>query len=132
MKLFRNLLKGLSLTSALFVVQACYGTPQSSMLFEGGVAPMYFSLVDNKTNEPVEGIVVYGNPQALKYNYTDSLTKVGVTGVDGKCHVELSYLRNQEGPFLTFKDPAGKYNTKDTTLADLRERDILIKLDPRQ
>ena len=28
MKWFRNILKGLSLTGALFVFQACYGTPQ--------------------------------------------------------------------------------------------------------
>ncbi len=27
-KWFRNLLKGISLTGALFVFQACYGTPQ--------------------------------------------------------------------------------------------------------
>jgi len=27
MKWFRNILKGLSLTSALFVFQACYGSP---------------------------------------------------------------------------------------------------------
>ena len=29
MKVIRKLLKGLSLTSALFVFQACYGTPQT-------------------------------------------------------------------------------------------------------
>lgn len=28
-KWFRNILKGISLTGALFVFQACYGTPQA-------------------------------------------------------------------------------------------------------
>lgn len=29
MKIIRKLMKGLSLTSALFIFQACYGTPQT-------------------------------------------------------------------------------------------------------
>ena len=29
-KIIRNILKGMSLTAALFVFQACYGTPQAS------------------------------------------------------------------------------------------------------
>ena len=33
-KWFRNLLKGISLTGALFVFQACYGTPQPPELEE--------------------------------------------------------------------------------------------------
>ncbi|MBP5316875.1 MAG: hypothetical protein J6Y83_04135 [Bacteroidales bacterium] len=129
MKLLRNFLKGLSLTTALFVVQACYGTPQSALMSEGGVAPMYFSLVSDDTGEPLEGIVIYGNPQKLDYNYTSPLPQLGITGADGKCRVDISYIKNMEGPFLTFKDPDGKYATKDTTLADLREREIIIKLE---
>ena len=125
MKLFRNLLKGLSLTSALFVVQACYGTPQPSMFGEGGEAPMSFSLVANDTGEPLEGISIIGNRVDGENQY-----QLGVTGADGKCQTVSPYMRNIEGPNLKFEDPEGKYSAKDTTLTDLREREILIKLDP--
>ena len=125
MKLFRNLLKGLSLTSALFVVQACYGTPQPSMFGEGGEAPMSFSLVANDTGEPLEGISIIGNRVDGENQY-----QLGVTGADGKCQTVIPYMRNIEGPNLKFEDPEGKYSATDTTLTDLREREILIKLDP--
>jgi hypothetical protein len=126
MKLFRNLLKGLSLTSALFVVQACYGTPQPSMFGEGGEAPMSFTLVANDTGEPIEGIVISGKRVEGYDGY-----ELGTTGADGKCQVTIPYMRNIEGPFLKFEDPEGKYSAKDTTLTDLREREILVRLDPK-
>ena len=126
MKWFRNLLKGLSLTTALFVVQACYGTPQGSWFGERGVAPMTFSLVADDTGAPIEGIVVKG-VATVEFD-SDAAAELGVTGVDGKCDVAIPYLRDYEGPFLTFEDPTGNYAAKDTTLADLREREIVIKL----
>lgn len=125
MKLFRNLLKGLSLTSALFVVQACYGTPQPSMFGEGGEAPMSFSLVAEDTGEPLEGIVISANRVEGQDKY-----ELGVTGADGKCQVAIPYMRNIEGPNLKFEDPEGQYSVKDTTLTDLREREILVRLNP--
>lgn len=125
MKLFRNILKGLSLTSALFIVQACYGTPQPSMYGEGGEAPMSFSLVSTTTGEPLEGIVISGKRVEGQNKY-----ELGVTGPDGKCHTVIPYMRNLEGPFLQFEDPEGKYSAKDTVIADLREREIIVKLDP--
>ena len=88
MKWLHNLLKGVSLTGALFVFQACYGIKQGP-LYEDGVAPMNFRMV----------------------------------------HVEIPYVRNEKGPFLTFEDPQGFFQPKDTTLADLRERDIIVKLE---
>ena len=126
MKLFRNLLKGISLTSALFVVQACYGTPQPSMFGEGGEAPMSFTLVANDTGEPIEGIVISGQRVESYDGY-----ELGTTGADGKCQVTIPYMRNIEGPFLKFEDPEGKYSAKDTILTDLREREILVRLDPK-
>lgn len=122
MKWLHNLLKGASLTGALFVFQACYGIPQSPLYDDGGVAPMDFSLVSHKTGEPLAGIQVkvkdYG-PQGF----------LGTTGDDGRCHVEIPYRRNHQGPYLTFEDPNGQYIAKDTSLVDLREREIVVKLD---
>lgn len=125
MKWLHNLLKGASLTGALFVFQACYGMPQSPLFDEWGEAPMTFSLVDHTTGTPLEGIRVtvqdWGTPREL-----------GVTDADGRCKVDIPYIRNQAGPNLTFEDPQGLYAAKDTSLADLRERTIVVKLDAAQ
>lgn len=123
MKCLHNLLKGLSLTGALFAFQACYGMPGPPLYEEGGEAPMSFSLVSRATGEPLEGIRVLGGT----YGYKNEL---GVTGPDGKCQVMIPYQRNLSGPYLSFEDPEGKFAVKDTSLADLREREIVIKLHP--
>ena len=62
----RKLIGGLSFTTALFVFQACYGTPQdfgADVFIEGLVK-------SKKTGEPIKGIKVSvaDNPQ---YQYTD-------------------------------------------------------------
>ena len=129
MKFLHNLLKGVSLTGALFVFQACYGIPQSPLYGDGGLAPMSFSLVSKTTGEPLEGIQVKGG--TYKSDFKDD-EPLGVTGADGRCRVEIPYARNLEGPYLRFEDPEGRFVIKDTTLADLRDRDIVIKLDAVQ
>ena len=127
MKWLHNLLKGASLTGALFVFQACYGIPQAPIYEENGVAPMTFTLLSRTTGEPLQGIRISG--EAQNYGYAQEL---GITGADGRCRVEIPYVRNMEGPFLYFEDPQGQYIVKDTTLADLRDREIIIKLDSAQ
>ena len=126
MKILHNILKGVSLTGALFVFQACYGTPQHEFETEGGLAPMSFSLVSRTTGKPLQGIRVLGNSG---YGADQEL---GVTDATGHCRVEIPYIRNLEGPFLHFEDPEGQFAAKDTTLADLRDRDIVIKLESAQ
>ena len=129
MKILHNLLKGASLAGALFVFQACYGMPQDELYREGGLAPMSFSLVSRATGEPIEGIQVKGGSWKGDMDGEDAL---GITGADGRCRVEIPYLRHVEGPYLRFVDPSGQFAAKDTTLADLRDRDIVIKLDSVQ
>ena len=127
MKWLHNLLKGASLTTALFIFQACYGIPQPPLYAEGGDAPMTFSLVSRATGEPLKGIKVKGRASE-GYGYSE----LGMTGEDGRCSVLIPYFRNQEGPFLHFEDPEGRVAAKDTTLADLREREILIQMVPQE
>ena len=129
MKFLHTFLKGASLTGALFVFQACYGMPQDDMYREGGLAPMSFSLVSRTTGEPIEGVRVKGGTMKRDMDREDVL---GTTGADGRCRVEIPYFRNVEGPYLRFEDPNGQFAAKDTTLADLRDRDIVIKLDAIQ
>ena len=125
MKWLHNLLRGFSLTGALFVFQACYGIPEPPLYEEGGEAPMTFTLVSHSTGAPLAGI-------DIKYNSTngdDIIYKIGATDADGKCQVKIPYRRNLEGPFIRFEDPEGQYIAKDTVLIDLRERNITVKLD---
>ena len=122
-----NLLKGASLTTALFIFQACYGVPQPALYEDYGEAAMSFSLMSKSTGEPLEGIVISGSVRSGKY-----YQELGVTGPDGRCSVNIPYIRNAQGPFLEFEDPAGNYMPKDTSLADLREREIVIRMTPKQ
>ena len=127
MKWLHNLMKGASLTGALFVFQACYGIPQAPIYEENGLAPMTFTLLSRTTGEPLQGIRISG--EAQNFGYAQEL---GITDADGHCRVEIPYVRNLEGPFLYFEDPQGQYIGKDTTLVDLRDREIVIKLDSAQ
>ena len=126
MKWLHNLLKGASLTGALFVFQACYGIPEPPLYEEGGEAPMTFSLVSNSDGTPLEGIRV-SSRESDRYSQS---WEIGVTDAEGKCRVMIPYRRNLEGPFLVFEDPQGQYDAKDTTLVDLRDREIVVKLTP--
>lgn len=118
MKILHQLLKGISLTGALFVFQACYGMPQPPFKEEGR-APMSFTLVSHADGKPLAGVSIYAYPHE----------RIGVTGENGKCQVEIPYNRDN-GSYLEFQAPGEQFAIKDTTLTDLRERDILIKLDP--
>jgi len=129
MKILHNLLKGVSLTGALFVFQACYGMPNAPLYDERGLAPMSFSVVSQATGAPVEGIRILSSVSTF-HEYIQP-SELGVTGADGKCKVNIPYSRNVDGPFLRFEDSDGHYVVKDTTLADLREREIVIRLNPR-
>ncbi len=63
----KNLLKGFCLTSAAFVFQACYGTPQDfgyDLLIEGKV-------ISKNTGLPVEGIKV-SVANEIQYAFSDS------------------------------------------------------------
>lgn len=124
MKWLHHLLKGASLSTALFVFQACYGVPQP-LYDEDGMAPMHFSCISSETGAPLEGIQVRG-----KEWKDGDYRLLGVTDAEGKCKVEIPYLRNRPGPYLHFEDAAGHHIAKDTTLADLRDRDIVIKMIP--
>lgn len=128
MKFLRKILKGVSLTGAIFVFQACYGTRMPMPLYEeGGEAPMRFSLVSKADGSPLEGIRILG----VAAQYTDAKPlELGITGADGRCTVKIPYGRNRKGPYVTFEDPDGQFLKKDTLLTDLREREIEVKLVP--
>ena len=91
--------------------------------------PMTFSLVSRTTGEPLEGIRIKGGTWKQDMDREDVL---GITDANGRCRVGIPYYRNQEGPYIRFEDPQGAFVVKDTTLADLRDREIVVKLDSVQ
>ena len=85
---------------------------------------MSFTLLSGSTGEPLEGIQIKSKETA-NGSFGDAL---GVTDEDGSCQVSLLYMRNEEGPFIRFEDPEGRYQLKDTVLFDLRERNVVVSL----
>lgn len=120
MKWLRNILKGATLSTALFIFQACYGVPQSE-LYETGYAPMTFVLESASDGQPLEGIRIIAN----MYRFND---QIGVTDASGRCKVDIPFKRDLANTLLTFEDPDGNYMAKDTVLEDYRERDVIVKL----
>jgi hypothetical protein len=111
---FRNLAGGLSFTSALFVFQACYGTPQDFMpdlLIEGQVKSKSSGL-------PIEGIKV-SVPDNMQHETTDA---------EGKFSFYTLFLENLK---LRFEDidstQNGLYLDMDTTLTGITE-DIFLEV----
>jgi hypothetical protein len=107
--LIRKIVGGLSLTSALFVFQACYGTPQDfglDLLIEGQVKSKTSGL-------PIKGIKV-SVAENMQYELTDE---------EGAFSF---YTEMLEGLTLQFQDidsaQNGLYIEKDTVLTDLREK----------
>nr|WP_319573144.1 hypothetical protein [uncultured Draconibacterium sp.] len=113
----RKIVGGLSLTSAMFIFQACYGTPQDfglDLLIEGQVKA-------NTSGLPIKGIKV-SVADNMQYELTDENGKFSF------------YTEMLEGLKLQFQDidsnQNGLYVDKDTVLADLSENvylDIVLE-----
>jgi hypothetical protein len=109
MNLIRKLIGGLSFTTALFVFQACYGTPQDL----GADVYIHGLVKSKKTGQPIKGIKVSvaDNPQ---YQYTSE---------DGSFSF---YTESAESCKIMFQDidsnQNGAFFDKDTTLTNLTEQ----------
>ena len=116
MKWLRNLLKGASLTTALFVFEACYGPPQR--LRE---TPMEFLVVSAEDEEPLKEIEVsYKEDDAFDWNLC------GYTGEDGKFYTIVPRY-NGSLPRFRFQDSENVFAQKDTVLKTW-DHVILVKL----
>ena len=110
--LIRKIVGGLSLTSAMFVFQACYGTPQdfeNDLLVEGIVKSEASGL-------PIKGIKV-SVANSMQYVTTDDEGRFGL------------YSEMDEGLTLLFRDidssENGLYMDKDTVLNNVSENIFL-------
>jgi hypothetical protein len=114
--LIRKLIGGLSFTTALFVFQACYGTPQDI-----GLDVFIQGLVKSKkTGVPIKGIKVsiVNNPQ---YLYTDEDGRFSLyTEIADTCKIKFEDTDSIQN---------GAFNDKDTILTNLQGQvylDILL------
>jgi len=116
-KWIRKIMGGLSLTSALFIFQACYGTPQDfglDLLIEGKVKSKASGL-------PIKGIKV-SVVENLQYETTD----------ENGCF--SLYTEMLESITVQFEDvdseQNGQYLSRDTVLTALSDKvylDIILK-----
>lgn len=115
----RRIVGGLSFTSALFVFQACYGTPQDI-----GMDVHIEGLVKSKTSGlPIEGIKV-SVEDYMAYDLTNN---------EGRFEFYSEIMDNMK---IMFKDidstQNGLYLNKDTVLTDIKEHVFLeINLDEK-
>lgn len=108
-KIIRKILGGLSLTSAVFIFQACYGTPQDisldDSLLEGQVK-------SKTTGSPIKGIKVSIDDN-LQYQITDQAGRFSF------------YVQKQEKMKIKFQDidleQDGSYLAKDTIVNGYRD-----------
>ena len=107
--IIRKIIGGLSLTSAMFVFQACYGTPQDfglDLLIEGQIKSKASGL-------PIKGIKV-SVADNMQYETTDE---------EGKFSF---YTEMLEGLTLQFQDidstQNGVFTARDTVITDLSEK----------
>lgn len=119
MKWLHNLLKGLSLTTALFIFQACYGTPE--WLHD---ANLQFKVVAADTGEPLKDVYVSSRVQAA-----DNLNWIlcGRTNEAGEAHVFFETVEGQD-PQFRFEMLDSDYMVKDTVIVDTKYRTVEIHL----
>ena len=103
-KWVRKIIGGLSFTTALFVFQACYGTPQdfgADLYLEGEVK-------SKTTGLPIKGINV-GVPEAMQNVITDESGKFGF------------YTNSSQNIRIVFEDTDalenGSFKSKDTIVS---------------
>lgn len=113
----RKIIGGLSLTSAMFIFQACYGTPQDFGLD---------LLVEGQVKSKTSGLPIKG----IKVSVADNM-QYEITNEEGKFSF---YTEMIEGLTLQFQDvdsiQNGLYVDKDTVLNEISEKvymDILLE-----
>ena len=132
MGFFRNFLKGASLTTALFIFQACYGTGPDWP----GESSVFFKVVSATDGAPIKDVGIYtriynsGNQNWNLCGYTDAsgMSRVMVLRDAGGVEKVVEGVVSGQTPEFRFADENGMYAIKDTVITDLYKGNIEIKL----
>lgn len=121
MKWIRKTLKGLSLTAAMFVFQACYGTMDDYYDYR-----VTFRVVDAQTGDPIQGIQLW----MTDVRYADSTDYEGTRTLqeytDGNGMVSVWVGPNLER--FSFVDNDSRYTAFDTIFRPDGDNTIDIRL----
>ena len=112
MKILHNVLKGVSLTAAMFVFQACYGTPHQG-LYEG--ESVLFKVVSEE-GEPLDDIKVMSQTESGMDSVEFDWQLCGFTDESGEIYADIESLA--EGTRFRFSDSGAEYALKDTLITD--------------
>lgn len=113
-KWLRGLMKASALTTVMFIMQACYGTPNAYEYEMNGV------VVDKTTGLPIKDIEYQIDGQIR--GYTDE------TG-----HFEIfAYDKFPTDHQISFIDTVGRYHSFDTLIQDFYSDDLKIRLESNQ
>ena len=117
MKALHNILKGMSLTTALFVFQSCYGMPQGARndLFEATL-----KLEDNRGNA-IDGVRV-----SVRNDWTSGWVEQAMSDDAGNADILIPY--DSGNAFVDIRLEAEGYSPKDTTITDMAGGEIRIVL----
>jgi hypothetical protein len=119
MKWLHNLMKGASLTTALFIFQACYGTPE--WMNDRDVSITVVSAEDNAPLKDVEVFTRVYHDENLDWNLC------GYTDESGKLETYVG-VASPNDPEFRFKAGDVTYQVKDTVIAIPSNGVIEIKL----
>lgn len=122
MRLLRKILGGISLTAAMFVFQACYGTePYCEQWGE-----YIFHVVDDKDGTPIPDVSVTQLHHINNDNYEMGCGQI--TNADGICRFD--YCADYADPDYKFRftAPDSVYEVRDTIITDYPSDTIVIAL----
>ena len=119
MKILHNLLKGLSLTTVLFIFQSCYGMPQAHL---GEMYDATFELVDTE-GKAVEGVKV-----SAKNSWTSDWVEQGESDGNGSAEVLVPF--DPADAHIDFKFEAEGFAVRDTTVTDMKGGIVKVTLSP--
>jgi len=114
----RNILKGFSLTSALFIFEACYGTPKGIWIEDYDVR---LKVVSADDLSPIEGIAV---KTRLYEDESLDWTLAGYTDKNGTAEVFVGNIGGNS-PQFRFESEDGTFMVKDTVISN---PDVLINI----
>lgn len=123
MNIIRNLLKGISLTAAMFVFQACYGTNEGWYVENN----MTFHVVSAEDGSPMPHVKIRSQLQVGDTNQEWYL--LGYTNDEGIASVWVDYNYSENSQILfRFVADNPDYAVKDTLINNDYHHDIKIVL----
>ena len=113
----RGLLKASVFTSVMFIMQACYGTPNDDYMKETQL-PISGTITDKASSQPIEGICVTINES----DFTATSDENGEFKID-----YVAYGKTEKFD-IRFSDNSGRYQVLDTVVAVKSSLNLNINL----